>query len=297
MKVIELSNSLHHEDRRFEEIIVPAALRVSDRKENPSHNHRTNWASEELPGQANQHGVTHEEHLHQIRNIAVSRLNDEAKQRLLLEAKLTYGSGRPGVRGICFYKAWQNGSHHEFIEISASCEQSDLQLAGTTFHELAHILAGSTAGHGPEWKLAAHNLGLVCAEAAGQEYKIEDFDPEVWAKIAAVPSPSDGRPAFAVQNGAGVGFGPTAFIGLPRAAKVRPCPLGIGKRNGKSRGPGAGSRLRLYACACQKPLVSKVRVASDTFRAICRNCETEFTRQNAPSKKIPNQEGNTHASY
>jgi hypothetical protein len=37
-----------------------------------------------------------------------------------------------------------------------------------------------------------------------------------------------------------------------------------------------GSRLRLYQCVCQPPV--KVRVASDTFQAVCLVCEAEFVQ-------------------
>src|ERR1700680_655242 len=35
-----------------------------------------------------------------------------------------------------------------------------------------------------------------------------------------------------------------------------------------------GSRLRLYQCGCNPPV--KVRVASDSFAAVCLNCDTDF---------------------
>jgi hypothetical protein len=189
---------------------------------------------EEIPN------VTHEQYIHEIRRIVVPRLNDKERQRRLLDAKLTYGSGRPGVRGTCFYRAWQNGAHHDFIEICACGEQSLVQLAGTDLHELAHVLAGPEAGHGPGWKLAASELGLVHAEAAGQAYTPSDFGVEVWEQISSLPLPSDGRPAFADRESPG-------SVGL-RVSKIRPCPLGIGTRGGKSRGPGSGSRLIKAVC-------------------------------------------------
>lgn len=41
----------------------------------------------------------------------------------------------------------------------------------------------------------------------------------------------------------------------------------------------AGSRLRLWICACDEPV--KVRVASDDFDATCNRCETPFIRGDA----------------
>lgn len=37
-----------------------------------------------------------------------------------------------------------------------------------------------------------------------------------------------------------------------------------------------GSRLRLYQCCCDPPV--KVRVASDTFQAVCLTCDSEFVQ-------------------
>lgn len=37
-----------------------------------------------------------------------------------------------------------------------------------------------------------------------------------------------------------------------------------------------GSRLRLYQCGCTPPV--KVRVASDSFQAVCLRCDEEFSR-------------------
>lgn len=64
--------------------------------------------------------------------------------------------------------------------------------------------------------------------------------------------------------------------GAAIAPRLRPCPLGIGTRGGKSRGAGSGSRLRLWVCGCDEPV--KVRVASDDFRATCERCASSFTR-------------------
>jgi hypothetical protein len=106
-------------------------------------------------------GITHEEYIHAVRDIAVARLNDEESRRRLLAAQLTYGSGQPGLRGTCYYEAWKSENHHEFIEVCACGEQSDVQLVGTTIHELAHSLARFGSGHGPVWKLSAKKLGLI----------------------------------------------------------------------------------------------------------------------------------------
>jgi hypothetical protein len=177
-------------------------------------------------------GVTHEVFIHAIRRVVVAHLNDEEARRRLLTAKLVYGSGPRGVRGTCYYEAWDDGQRHEFIEVCALGEESDIQLAGTTIHELAHVLAGYKAGHGSAWKRAANTLGLSRAEAGGQRYQPLHFDPSVWQQINALMPPSDGRPSFERRGGRG----------------IRPCPAGVGTRGGKSRGPGSGSRLLKVIC-------------------------------------------------
>ncbi|HLA79663.1 MAG TPA: hypothetical protein VJU18_18965, partial [Vicinamibacteria bacterium] len=151
------------------------------------------------------------------------------------------------------------------LEVSAIGEESFIQVAGTTIHELAHSLAGPGAGHGPSWKAACATLGLRVAQAGGQEYSPEHFDTKVWATIEALPHPSDGRPQF----------------GAPGAEppRPRPCPLGIGTRGGKSRGAGSGSRLRLWVCGCPEGTPGrKVRVACDTWDATCNRCRVAYAR-------------------
>jgi hypothetical protein len=131
-------------------------------------------------------------------------------------------------------------------------------LAGTTIHELGHCLAGTGTGHGRQWKLACKALGLIWCQAGGQAYSESDFAHEVWARIARLPSPSDGVPLHRARMNGSV---------------RQPCRQGIGTRGGRSRGPGSG-RLRLYECEC--PV--KVRVASNNFQARCLVCLSPFKR-------------------
>ena len=225
--------------------------------------------------------MTHEQYIDAIREVVAARLNDDDTRHRLMAAKLTYGSGQPGVRGTCFYDAWENGHRHEFIEVCASGEQSHVQLAGTMIHELAHCVAGPEAGHSRTWKLAARALGLTQAEASNQEYRPADFDPEVWARVQVLPLPSDGRPAFAEPKG--------GSLLVLRSAKVRPCPLGVGTRGGSSHGHGSGSRLRLFVCSCDPPV--RIRVARDEerFRAQCLDCGAAFKR--ADCGKVERSQG------
>lgn len=235
--------------------------------------------------------MTHEEFVSKVRTLAVdwgcARTVTPEECRRLLRAKLVYGKGEGHYRGVCYYGTWGHGpavldwqtmdaypamlepweeteETADFIEIAATGEESATQLAGTTIHETAHVLAGPGAGHGPVWKAACARLGLTTAQAAGQRYIASDFAPDLGAKIDALPTPQDGTPRFGIRM-AGV------LVGLP---KIAPCPMGIGTRGGKSRGVGSGSRLRLWECGCAKPV--KVRVASDDFQATCKVCEQDF---------------------
>jgi hypothetical protein len=225
-------------------------------------------AAQIMPFLAEEAKTTHEVFVHAVRAAVVPRVVSASERARLLSAKLVYGAARD-VRGRCFPGAWENGEHHDFLEISAANEESYIQLAGTTIHELSHTLAGAAAGHGPEWKAACAVLGLRHAEAAGQAYSPDHFDADVWARVEALPHPSDGRPAFH-------GFRGAATV-APRAP--RPCPFGIGTRGGKSRGAGSGSRMRLYICACPEGTIGrKVRVASDTWDATCNKCGSRYVR-------------------
>lgn len=212
--------------------------------------------------------TTHEAFVHAVRAAVAPRVVSAADRARVLGAKLVYGAAGD-VRGRCFHGAWENGESHDFLEISAANEESFVQLAGTTIHECAHTLAGVGAGHGKAWKKACAQLGLRHAEAAGQDYSPEHFEPSVWAAVESLPHPSDGRPAFR-------GRGAQA----PVVRKPRPCPLGIGTRGGKSRGAGSGSRMRLWVCACPEGTIGrKVRVASDDWNATCNRCGSLYARQ------------------
>lgn len=215
---------------------------------------------------------THEQFIHTTRDAVVQRalatgIDAEDVERLS-HAKLVYGIGNGSYRGICHYEAWENGiGKVAVVEVAATAEESWIQLAGTTVHELGHVLAGWDAGHGANWKAAVERLGLRCPKAAGQVYQLSQLDPalrtQVYANAQAV---SDGSPAFR-----------TSGLGIGRLVLPRPCSAGTGTRGGKSRGKGSGSRMRLYECQCDKPV--KVRVASDDFQATCDRCGEKFERQ------------------
>lgn len=213
--------------------------------------------------------LSHEQFCHRVRDLAVARILDHETRDRLLSAKMVYGAGSGAYRGVCHYNAWHNGAPQAFIEIAATGEESTTQLAGTTIHETAHVLAGWDAGHGAQWKAACFRLGLKDAMASGQHYDPEAFVPELWHAIHALGEPGDGKPSF-VSGGAGLKVAPGTKIA------GRACPMGRGTRGGTSYGKGSG-RLRLWECACARPV--KVRVASDDFRATCDRCHSPFTRQ------------------
>ena len=224
--------------------------------------------------------LTHEQYLHLVREFTAARLNAQDRERLLA-AKLVYGAGQGRhVRGNCFHDAWRREEEgNALIEVCAFGEESKIQLAGTTIHELGHCLAGRKAGHGREWKRACHALGLLRCSARGQAYGAKDFAPDVWTRLTVLPEPSDGIPAHSPRS-----------VGIPGAAgtvepgKSAPCPQGYGTNGGTSRGPGSGSRLRLYMCECQEP-PNKARVASDDFRARCLRCGSIFQRVAATGRR------------
>jgi hypothetical protein len=240
--------------------------------------------------------VTHEQFIQQVRDLAVhfasnvhSRvfanghttvpaLDAEALSRVA-RAKLLYGRGHFGLRGVTQYGAWVNGSTDELIEVCAASEESWVQLAGTTIHELAHAAMGMGHGHNKAWKDACLALGLRRVHAAGTDYKLANFAPELRMALATMDKPADGEPALA-----------SALRGLMvQTTKARPCAAGIGVRGGKSRGVGSGSRLRKYVCdgyiltdvpgtvvPNRTPHGQIIRASTDSLDATCNVCGGKF---------------------
>lgn len=211
---------------------------------------------------------THEQFVHSVAALAIARLN--ADETLKAQAvKLVYGSGPSGTRGVTFYSRWKKAGQTDavpFVEVSAFGQESWVQVAGTTIHELGHVLAGWSAAHGKDWKAACERLGLRRIKAAGTRYCLAMFAPDLRNAIAMLPRPSDGEPVSPVAGMVGAGpLGPVT---------VKGCNVGIGTRGGKSRGKGSGSRLRLWECECDPPV--KARVSSDRFRAHCDCCSGAF---------------------
>src|SRR6266545_2315465 len=99
---------------------------------------------------------THEHYIAAVRDIAASRI-PEPDRAILYETKLVYGAGSAHTRGVTYYGCWKNGhptNTHALAEICAFGESDPVQIAGTTIHELGHVLAGMGTGHGPQWDAA-----------------------------------------------------------------------------------------------------------------------------------------------
>jgi predicted SprT family Zn-dependent metalloprotease len=215
--------------------------------------------------------LTHESHLHLVRDVLAARLNAGERAKAL-NAELFYGAGRPNAFGACFYDRWNREQTQDVIEIAAFNEVSLEQLWETLAHELAHTVAGHDAGHGPEWKAVAKRLGLRSPKAAGRACS-QQLDPEVINVLRQIPVPQDGKPVTA-----------SASVVKTVSTPGSTCPAGIGTQDGKSRGPGSGSRLRLFMCECSDPPV-RARVASDKFNATCDTCGSKFQRVTAKERR------------
>jgi hypothetical protein len=209
--------------------------------------------------------VTHESFVSAVAALAIARIPAGDIRSQLDSIKLVYGAGESGVRGVTYFSKWKrNGDKDQpvpFVEISAFNQESWVQIAGTVVHELGHVAAGFAAGHKKPWHAACAALGLRSIKAAGTEYRLAMFAPDLRTAIAALPKPTEGQPVTALGNMAG-------------GAAPRPCGAGIGTRGGTSRGKGSGSRLRLYVCGCG----CKVRVSSDTFEATHISCGQTFKK-------------------
>jgi len=213
--------------------------------------------------------TTHEAFIHAITAAVLARASDEDRAKLA-GIKLTYGAGAPGLRGVTYFQRWK-GTDREapaaaFVEVCALGQENWIQVAGTTLHELAHVVAGHKAAHGPDWKHAAERLGIRRLRAAGHRYYLASFAPWLRELIAAMPKPDEGEP---VNMLAQMLAGPNG-----KPIKIKPCGVGKGSKGGKSGGVGSGSRLRLFQCECDPPV--KARVARDTFAATCDCCSSGF---------------------
>lgn len=183
---------------------------------------------------------THEEFVRTIAEYVKETAPDEKDRHRLDQCKLVYGAGQPGLRGVTYYDQWQtaDNDHIALVEVCAMGESDPVQIAGTTIHELAHVIAGVSCGHDGAWKKTCERLGLRKAKAAGMRYVPAALRPDIRELVWKLGIPTDGKP-----NGKS-GF--SGGLMLPKAPK--PCPMGIGTRGGNSRGKGSGSRLVKASC-------------------------------------------------
>lgn len=204
-----------------------------------------------LPVEMPAREYTHEQYIADVRDIvlrhvesqdSVSNTDKAAIRDALTQTKMVYGLGMPRTRGRTVYKAWKRGDAiHHACEVCAGCELGPTQLAGTTIHELAHVIAPAS-GHGKLWKEATNLLGLRGAKAGGTDYTEQTFAADVWQAIAALPKMTDGESVMKQQNRLGADVKAMLGAGV--------CSQGIGVRGGTSRGVGSGSRM--LRCHCER---------------------------------------------
>ena len=192
--------------------------------------------------------TTHERYLHAVRDVVIARALDRRtitgeQGARLAHTKLLYGVGDGTYRGVTVFHAWENGvGRVDIVEVTATGQESWIQLAGTVIHETGHVLAGMAAGHSNRWKDAAVALGFtVRPAAAGQIYHLAMIDPTIRHAVHDLARRiGDGRPEFRAD----------AIPTLP--TKPRPCSAGIGTKGGRSRGKGSGSRMRRWVAPASR---------------------------------------------
>lgn len=218
--------------------------------------------------------LTHEQFVQGVRDIVAAFTSDAAVRTKILGIKLTYGAAER-TRGTTYFNQWHStakGARVDFACISAWGQVSVIQLAGTTIHELAHVVAGSKAGHGKDWLTAAESLGLRRIKAAGTAYSWANFTPSIREAIYNLGEPTDGVPTFQRDPGDDAAAAGAATGGKYALYRAIACSHGWGSRGGKSRGAGSGSRMRKYVCECGQI----IRAATEALQATHNACGSAF---------------------
>lgn len=232
--------------------------------------------------------LTHEQYVASIVAVLLKQPDVTPEDRKAIElAKITYGGGEMGVRGITWYDKWKHGPAKPkskakpilgaFVGINATWQKSVVELAETVAHEIGHVTAGMGVGHGPVWTEACKRLGFIHARAKddGTPLSWDWFTPACAKAIKALPLPTEGSPLAPTEGGLGAWGRP---IAVPAA---RPCGAGWGTRGGASRGEGSKSRLLLWECACDtRPDgtsgKTKLRHAGRDLDVTCNRCKRKF---------------------
>lgn len=216
--------------------------------------------------------MTHEQYIQRIADCAISRLAEGERKASLQAIKLTYGAGPEGVRGITYYNRWKGTGGDAivpFVGINAMSQSNPIQLAGTTIHELGHVLAGWNAGHGKGWHDACEELGLRRIKAAGTDYKRAMFAPDIRDLISRLPAPDEGEPVNNLLAGV-----PLLKTGT-RMPAIKPCAAGKGTKGGTSY---SATRLLKWTCEGIGHKATIVRASAGSgFDATCNHCQTRFT--------------------
>ena len=63
---------------------------------------------------------THLQYIQQVASLVSAKLPESDQQKL--DAQITYSMGQPGLRGVTYYGAWQNGGPEAvpFVEVCAA---------------------------------------------------------------------------------------------------------------------------------------------------------------------------------
>jgi len=211
-----------------------------------------------------------------------------ADRKAIASARVTYGWGERGTRGIAVKGYWQGakGDRGHLVGINCGWQRSVLELVETLAHELGHVIDNLENGHGAGWRRCCERLGFPGARAVDTQgdgaLSWEWFTPAMAKRLKAVPLPNDGSPLDPSKRPLDPATGkptPVWSTDGPSAIpdKPRPCGAGWGRSGGKSRGKGAGSRYLKWTCGggCI------VRHAGTELDATCNKHGGPFTLSDA----------------